>query len=74
VREVLETVQRVAGRRLDIRNAPRRAGDPARIVSDPALIRRTFPWQPQYDDLEFIVRSALDWEKKLHTMESVPGE
>ena len=74
MREVLETVQRVAGRRLDIREAPRRPGDPARLVSDPGLIRRTFPWQPQYDDLEVIVRSALGWEKKLHTLEPVPGE
>jgi UDP-glucose 4-epimerase len=74
VREVLETVQRVAGRRLDIRDAPRRPGDPAQIVSDPGLIRRTFPWQPQYDDLEVIVRSALGWEKKLHALETAPGE
>ena len=74
VREVLETVQRVAGRHLDIREAPRRPGDPARIVSDPGLIRRTFPWQPQYDDLEVIVRSALGWEKKLHVPEAVAGD
>jgi UDP-glucose 4-epimerase len=74
VREVLETVQRVAGRRLDVRDAPRRPGDPARLVSDPGLIRRTFPWRPQYDDLEVIVRSALGWEKKLHTLEPVSGE
>ncbi len=65
VREVLDTVQRVAGRRLDIRDAPRRLGDPARLVSDPSLIQRTFPWRPRYDDLEIIVRTALNWEMKL---------
>lgn len=74
VREVLETVQKVAGRRLDIRDAPRRAGDPGRLISDAGLIRRTFSWQPQYDDLEIIVRSALGWERKLHTPETLAGE
>ncbi len=74
VREVLETVQKVAGRRLDIRDAPRRAGDPGRLISDAGLIRRTFPWQPQHDDLEIIVRSALGWERKLHTPETLAGE
>jgi UDP-glucose 4-epimerase len=73
VREVLETVQKVAGRRLDIRDAPRRAGDPARLVSDPGLIRQTFPWQPQYDNLGVIVQSALEWERKLHVPETVSG-
>lgn len=74
VREVLETVQKVAGRRLDIRDAPRRPGDPGRLVSDAGLIRRTFPWQPQFDDLDIIVRSALGWERKLHLPETLAGE
>lgn len=74
VREVLETVQRVAGRRLDIRDAPRRPGDPGRLVSDAGLIRRTFSWQPQFDDLDIIVRSALGWERKLHLPQTLAGE
>jgi UDP-glucose 4-epimerase len=62
VREVLDTVQRVAGKKLDIRSAPRRAGDPPIIVADNTRITKTLNWQPKYADLDFIVRTALDWE------------
>lgn len=63
VRTVLDAVQKVAQQRLDIREAPRRPGDPARLVSDSSRIRHLFPWQPRFDDLETIVRTALAWEK-----------
>jgi len=62
VRQVLETVQAVAGQRIDIRQAPRRPGDPPILVADAAAIRRRLGWTPRHDKLEFIVRTALDWE------------
>ncbi len=65
VRQVLDMVQQVSGRRLDIREQPRRAGDPPELVADVQQIRRTFNWQPRYDDLEVIVRTSLAWEKRL---------
>jgi UDP-glucose 4-epimerase len=45
------------------REAPRRAGDPAVIVADPSQIKEIFDWQPKYDDLDEIVRTAYAWEK-----------
>jgi UDP-glucose 4-epimerase len=65
VRQVLDTVQRVSGRPLDVRSAPRRAGDPPIIVADNARITAALNWQPKYADLDFIVRTALDWETRL---------
>lgn len=65
VREVLGAVGRVAGHDFDIRQAPRRAGDPAAIVANPAKIKRTLGWAPAYDDLETIVSHAFAWEKRL---------
>jgi nucleoside-diphosphate-sugar epimerase len=55
------------GRRqaLDIREEPRRAGDPAYLVARAERIRTELGWQPRYDDLEAIVASSLAWEKKL---------
>jgi UDP-glucose 4-epimerase len=64
VREVLATVERAAGRPFDIRNAPRRAGDPAALVADASLIRRQLDWHPRFDDLDTIVETALAWEMK----------
>ncbi len=65
VREVLDAVQRVAGQALDIREAPRRAGDPPALAADSTRIRRTLGWTPRHDDLDFIVRTALAWERRL---------
>jgi UDP-glucose 4-epimerase len=65
VRQVLESVQRVAGRQLTVREEPRRAGDPAVLVAKADRIRALLGWTPQLDDLDTIVRSSLDWEAKL---------
>src|SRR5215470_3353013 len=65
VLEVIETVKRVAGVDFKIEHAPRRAGDPARIVAASERARALLGWQPRLDDLETIVTHALAWERKL---------
>jgi UDP-glucose 4-epimerase len=64
VSEVLDAVQRVAGKRLDIRIEGRRRGDPPALVADTALLKRVLGWSPRYDDLDLMIRSALDWEAR----------
>ncbi|WP_290653025.1 UDP-glucose 4-epimerase GalE [Aquisalimonas sp.] len=63
VLEVLETVNRVAGSPLNVTYTDRRPGDPARLVANADRIRERLGWTPQYDDLETIVRTALEWER-----------
>ncbi len=65
VLDVVGAVERVSGRKLDVRTGPRRPGDPAAVVADAALIRSRFDWAPQHDDLDFIVGTALRWEEAL---------
>jgi UDP-glucose 4-epimerase len=65
VREVLESVERVAGKSLSVREEPRRAGDPPVLVARAERIRRELGWQPRLDDLDAIVRSSLAFESKL---------
>jgi len=65
VLEVLDAVDRVTNRKIERRMEGRRAGDPGSLISDNALIRKTLPWVPKFDDLELIVRHALEWERKL---------
>jgi len=65
VREVLAAVQEELGQPLDIRTAPRRPGDPARLVANADAIRERLGWQPHHDDLGLIVRTALDWERQV---------
>jgi UDP-glucose 4-epimerase len=65
VREVLESVQRIGGRTLTIRQEPRRAGDPPTLIARADRIRSQLGWTPQLDNLDAIVDSALRWERKL---------
>ena len=65
VLEVLDAVDRVTNNKIDRRMEPRRAGDPASLVSDNRLIKATLPWQPKYADLDVIVGHALAWERRL---------
>ncbi|MGE4062925.1 MAG: UDP-glucose 4-epimerase GalE [Rhodospirillaceae bacterium] len=65
VTSVLREASRIAGRKLPYVIGPRRAGDPAQVVSDPARIRDKLAWTPRYNDLDLILRSAIAWEKSL---------
>lgn len=65
VLEVLDAVDRVTNLEIERRFEGRRAGDPDSLVSDPALIRETLPWQPKHADLDQIIAHALAWERKL---------
>lgn len=64
VREVIDTVARVTGRRVPVRMAARRAGDPAVLVASSERMRRDLHWMPQQQDLETIVYSAWQWMQR----------
>jgi len=72
VLEVIETVKRVSGIDFKVETAPRRAGDPARIVADPAAARAALGWQPRFDNLATIVEHALAWERALMRRRASP--
>jgi UDP-glucose 4-epimerase len=61
VLEVIAAVERVSGRNVPYRIAPRRPGDPAMLVASSALIRAQTGWNPRFPDLHDIVRTAFDW-------------
>jgi len=45
--------------------APRRAGDPARLVADASLAHQELGWRPQHSELEQVIHHAWQWEQKL---------
>jgi len=65
VREVLTAMERVSGYPITTRDAPRRAGDPMRLVADSTAILAATAWRPRHDDLAFIVRTAIEWERRM---------
>jgi len=66
VKEVVDVVKRVSGVDFKVNHVGRRAGDPASIVAAAERVRRELGWSPKRDDLEEIVREAIDWERRLH--------
>jgi UDP-glucose 4-epimerase len=65
VLEVIDAVKRASNVDFQVKNAPRRPGDPARIVAHSEQIRSKLGWRPRYDDLSTIVGHALAWELAL---------
>jgi UDP-glucose 4-epimerase len=64
VRQVIETVGRVAGRPVPHAVGPRRPGDPARLVAGSGRARRELAWTPRHPSLEAIVRTAWRWHQQ----------
>jgi UDP-glucose 4-epimerase len=61
VKEVIDAVREVTGREIPTRVVTRRQGDPATLVASSDKIRRELGWQPQFQDLRAIIKSAWDW-------------
>ena len=61
VKEVIDTSRRITGRPIPADVAPRRPGDPARLVASPARAREVLGWQPRLPELGEIIESAWKW-------------
>jgi UDP-glucose-4-epimerase GalE len=68
VRQVIESVERVTGRKVPLAIGARRPGDPATLVADAEAARTTLGWKPRYGALDTIVEHAWAWEQKLCAM------
>lgn len=64
VNEVIETARRITGKPIEGLIAPRRAGDPSKLVADAAKARDILGWNPQYAELEKIIESAWSWHQE----------
>ncbi|MCX6997317.1 MAG: UDP-glucose 4-epimerase GalE [Kiritimatiellaeota bacterium] len=64
VKQVLDAARAVTGHPIPAVVAPRRPGDPARLISDSAKAKAVLGWQPQYPDIRTIVQHAWDWHRQ----------
>ena len=63
VREVIAAAERVTGKKVPVKESPRRAGDPPELVASPALIMKELGWRPKYLELEPILETAWNWHR-----------
>jgi len=64
VRQVIETVRKITGHPIPAEETPRRPGDPAVLIASSDNIIKDLNWQPRFDDLEEIVRTAWNWHRR----------
>jgi UDP-glucose-4-epimerase GalE len=63
VRDVVQAVERIAGRKVPLRVGPRRPGDPPRLVASAGRARDTLGFRPALG-LDDIVRTTLRWREE----------
>ncbi|MBT4425508.1 MAG: UDP-glucose 4-epimerase GalE [Rhodospirillaceae bacterium] len=61
VRELIDAVERVSGRKVPVTEEARRPGDPPALVADPARARKFLDWCPAYTDIDAIIATAWKW-------------
>ena len=44
----------------------RRPGDAEKLVSNVNKLHKNINWKPKFDDLDFIIQTAINWEKKIY--------
>ena len=66
VRQVIGAVERLTGAPLPVRDAARRPGDVAMLIADSTRLQQELNWRPIHHDLDAIVRSAFEWERRIN--------
>jgi UDP-glucose 4-epimerase len=64
VQEVIDTAKWVTGKPIPELDAPRRSGDPNRLVANATRAKKFLGWEPQFTDLRTIVRHSWEWEQR----------
>jgi len=64
VREVIAAAEVVTGRKIAVKLAPRRPGDPARLVASSDKARRELGWNPRYTEIRTIIQTAWSWHSR----------
>jgi UDP-glucose 4-epimerase len=63
VREVVDAVERVTGRKVPVTIGPRRPGDPGVLYASSAKIKRELGWRPEFEQIDVIVETAHRWRQ-----------
>ncbi|TYB00341.1 UDP-glucose 4-epimerase GalE [Lactobacillus sp. SL9-6] len=62
-KKMLEAARKVTGKEIPAKMAPRRAGDPSTLIAASDKARKTLNWQPRFDNVEDIIRTAWNWKQ-----------
>ncbi len=63
VREVIQSAERVTGKKVAFKESARREGDPAELIADPSKAVKELGWKPKYLEIDQIVETAWNWHR-----------
>jgi nucleoside-diphosphate-sugar epimerase len=64
VKEIIAAAEEVTGKKVNFEVAPRRAGDPPRLIACSDLARKSLNWQPKHESAHDIIETAWKWHLK----------
>jgi len=68
VKEVIETYNKFLEKKIKYKIGPKRPGDSKLVVANPDKFNKIMNWQPKFDNLEYILKTAYEWEKNLNSI------
>ena len=63
VKEVIAEMENIIKNKLQVEIGPRRPNDIAVSIANSDKFKKEFNWKPRFNNLNYILRSALEWEK-----------
>ncbi|HEV3256810.1 MAG TPA: UDP-glucose 4-epimerase GalE [Gemmataceae bacterium] len=64
VREVIRVAEEVTGKKVPVKEGPRRPGDPPVLVAAAEKVQRELGWRPHHKDLRSIIETAWNWHRR----------
>lgn len=64
VQEIIQAARKVTQKAIPTEIAPRRGGDPDILIADSSRAKSILGWQPQYTDIQAIIKTAWTWKQK----------
>ena len=65
VKDVIDETNKILGENINVEFGPQREGDAVHTVANNKKFVEKFNWKPKYNNLNYIIKTALNWEKKL---------
>src|SRR5207247_11396047 len=59
--EIISAAEKVTGKKIPVKEGPRRAGDAVALYADPSKAKQVLGWEAKHKDPETIIRSAWNW-------------
>ena len=66
IKDVIKELNKIINKNLETTIGPRRPGDSELIVSNVEKFMKYFSWKPKHNSLNYILKTAISWEKKLN--------